>query len=71
MGLKNDVESFASDKGIVLRDYQKSNLRNIEREYDGGKIDKDRVVNKVAFELKKEGRLLSSGEMRELKGKLH
>ncbi|HBI16595.1 MAG TPA: hypothetical protein DDY52_00330 [Candidatus Moranbacteria bacterium] len=71
MGIKNDIEKFASDHKIALRDYQKSNLRNIEREYDGGKIDKDGVVNKVAFELKKEGRLLSSGEMRELKGKLH
>lgn len=71
MGIKNDIEKFAADKKIALRDYQKSNLRNIEREYEGGKIDKDGVVNKVAFELKKEGRLLSSGEMRELKAKLH
>lgn len=70
MGLKSDVESFASAKGIALREYQKSNVRNIERDYDNKKIDKDKAVALIAHEIKKEGRLLSSSEQRELKNKI-
>lgn len=70
MGIKNEIEKFAASKGITLRDYQKNNLRNIEREYESTK-DASIAVAKVYYEFKKEGRLLSSGEMRELKSKLH
>ncbi len=70
MGLENEVEKFASGKNISLRDYQKSNLRNIERDYDSKKIDKARAVSLIANEFKKEGRLLSGVEERELKGKI-
>ncbi|MGW8184699.1 MAG: hypothetical protein ACWGHO_01140 [Candidatus Moraniibacteriota bacterium] len=70
MGIKNEIEKFAASKNITLRDYQKSNLRNIERDYENKKIDKAVVVSKVVNEFRKEGRLLSSGEQRELAGKI-
>ena len=70
MGIKNKIEEFASSHKITLRDYQKSNLRNIERDFENKKIDAGGVISQVAYEFKKEGRLLSSSELRELKGKI-
>lgn len=70
MGIKAKIETFASSKGITLRDYQKSNIRNIERDFEAGKMDKDAVVSKVHYEFKKEGRILSSGEEREMRSKI-
>ena len=70
MGTKNEIEKFAASKGINLRDYQKTNLRNIERDYESGKIDKNMVISRVYQEFKKEGRFLSSSEQRELTGKI-
>ncbi|EKE20535.1 MAG: hypothetical protein ACD_7C00535G0002 [uncultured bacterium] len=70
MGIKAKIETFASSKGIVLRDYQKNNLRNIERDFESKKIEVDAVVSMVSREIGKEGRLLSSGEQRELKSKM-
>jgi hypothetical protein len=70
MGIKAKIEIFASSKNISLRDYQKSNLRNIERDFETGKIDKNAVVSRVHQEFKKEGRLLSSSEERELLSKI-
>jgi hypothetical protein len=70
MGIKNEIEKFASSKKIVLRDYQKSNLRNIERDFENKKIDKATVVSRVSSEFRKEGKLLSSGEQRELESKI-
>ena len=68
MGIKNEIEKFAASKNITLRDYQKSNLRNIERDYESTK-DAGVAVAKVYYEFKKEGRLLSSSEQRELRSK--
>lgn len=70
MGIKNEVEKFAASKNISLRDYQKSNLRNIERDFQNSKIDPSAVVSQVSQEFRKEGRLLSGAEERELKGKI-
>ena len=70
MGIEAKIETFASSKGIVLRDYQKNNLRNIERDFESKKIEVDAVVSMVSREIGKEGRLLSSGEQRELKSKM-
>lgn len=70
MGIKAKIEAFASSKSITLRDYQKTNLRNIERDFEAGKIDKNTVVSRVHQELKKEGRILSSSEERELGSKI-
>lgn len=70
MGLKNEVERFASSKGIALRDYQKSNIRNIERDYEAKKIDKNTAVSKLHQEFRKEGKILTSSEERELGSKI-
>lgn len=70
MGIKNEIEKFAASKNITLRDYQKTNLRNIERDYENKKIDKATVVSRVSSEFRKEGKILSSSEQRELEGKI-
>jgi len=70
MGIKAKIETFASSKKISLRDYQKNNLRDIERDFENGKIDKNAVVSRVHQEFKKEGRILSSSEERELSSKI-
>jgi hypothetical protein len=70
MGIKNEIEKFAASKNITLRDYQKNNLRSIERDYESGKIDKDGAIVKISSEFKKEGKLLDSSEKRELNGRI-
>ena len=70
MGIKTKIETFASSKGIILRDYQKNNLRNIERDFESKKIDADKAVMMASAEIGKGGRSLSSGEQRELKSRI-
>lgn len=70
MGIKSKIETFASSKGITLRDYQKSNIRDIERDFESGKIDKNAVISKVHYEFKKEGKILSSSDEREMMSKI-
>ncbi|MFA6184143.1 MAG: hypothetical protein WC682_03495 [Parcubacteria group bacterium] len=70
MGIKAKIETFASNKGIILRDYQKNNLRNIERDFESKKIDADKAATMASAEIGKGGRLLSSGEQRELRSKI-
>lgn len=70
MGIKNEIEKFAASKGVALRDYQKNNLRSIERDFEAGKIDKNAVISKVHQEFKKEGKILSSSDEREIGSKI-
>ncbi|MFZ2153893.1 MAG: hypothetical protein WAV16_01565 [Candidatus Moraniibacteriota bacterium] len=70
MGIKNEVEKFAAAKGIALRDYQKSNLRDIERDFENKRIEADKALSRISDEFKKEGKFLSSSEQSELKGKI-
>lgn len=70
MGIKIEIEKFAASKNVKLREYQKTNLRNIERDYEAGKIDKNAVIAKVHYEFKKEGKVLSSSEENELAKKI-
>jgi len=72
MSLKETIMTWAEDKEIDIKDWQKTNFGRIEREYtnSNGEVGEDDVIEKFSDELKKTGKYLSDSEKRDLKSKL-
>jgi|GEM_PF-2510737 hypothetical protein len=67
MSIKNNATNWAKKNDVDFENWQLSNLRDIERDFEKDRIDEDKVFDLVLKEVKKAGKYPKGSEESSLK----